>query len=374
MRRLLGSLGALGSGWLWLALACEEQAEPNYFTNPDAAGLAGLGGQGGSGGSSSGGRGGAAGNGGSAGEAADAGVAGSSGDAGADAAVGCGADAECEDQNVCTVDRCEDGVCVGDFVAAGQPCGSNVDDQCTDPDSCDAFGVCQPRHALPSTPCGSNIDDECTDPDVCDGVGQCAPNHAAAGSPCGNTTDTDCENPDVCANGLCLANDEPNGTACTSGSCTLTVCVEGQPVGCPAEVAADAPFTTPWSSVGRPDLYVGGCDEAGTPDYALVFTAPATATFRFTVTGRVDETPYTGADQSEPFTSPPDGDAVLTVVSGSCAGGGAAQVACNDDAQEGSLDAQLDVPLTSGEVVTLYLNERTQTGGGTGTLTITQLP
>jgi hypothetical protein len=371
MQRLLGSLGALGSA-LWLVLACREEATPNFFPNPDAGGLAGLGGQGGSGGTSSGGRGGAAGNGGSAGAAGDAGVSGSGGDAAADA--GCSADADCEDQNACTLERCENGACARDFAGAGTPCGSALDDACTDPDSCDAFGVCQPHHALPATPCGSSLDEECSDPDVCDGVGVCAPNHAEPGTLCGNGNDDECANPDVCGNGLCLANDEPNGTACTDGSCTLSVCVAGQAVGCPAEVAGDVPFTTPWSSVGKTDLYVGGCDSAGTPDYALIFTAPATATFRFEVTARVDETPYTGSDQSDPITQPADGDAVLTVAEGGCAGGAATQVACNDDVEQGNTDSQLDLPLTSGQVITLYLNELTQTGGGTGTLTITQLP
>lgn len=368
MQRRLSWLGILGAGWL-LALACSEDSGPIFFGDPDAGGLAGLGGQGGSAGSSSGGRGGAAGSG-QGGGPADAG---SSADAGGDA--GCGADAECDDQNACTLDHCTGGVCVRDaFAAPGTACGSSANGECSRPDSCDAQGVCQPNHEGSGTPCGSNGDDECTDPDTCDGSGQCSPNHAPPDTPCGNGNDDECANPDVCGAGLCLANDEANGAACTDGSCTLSVCVAGQPVGCPSEVAGAAPFTTPWSSVGKPDLYVGGCDSLGTPDYALVFTAPATATFRFTATALVDGTPYTGADQTEPFTEPPDGDAVLTVAEGSCAGGAATQLACNDDALADSRDSQLELALTSGQSVTLYLNELTQSGGGTGTLTITQLP
>jgi hypothetical protein len=308
-----------------------------------------------------------------AGQGGLAGTPGSNPDAGGDA--GCSADVECDDQNACTLERCAEGVCVtAELAAAGTACGSSADGECSDPDSCDALGACLPNDEDSGVACGSSFADECTSPDTCDGSGRCSPNDAEPGTLCGNPSDDECANPDVCGSGLCLANDEPNGTACTDGSCTLSVCVEGQAAGCPVEVAGDAPFTTPWSSVGRPDLYESECDSADMPDYALVFTAPATATFRFSAAALVDGTPYTGADQTEPFTQPPDGDAVLTVVEGGCAGPGAVQVACDDDAAEGTLDAQLELPLTSGQVVTVYLNELTQSGGGTGTLTITQLP
>jgi hypothetical protein len=56
---------------------------------------------------------------------------------------------------------------------------------------------------------------------------------------------------------------------------------------------------------------------------------------------------------------------------GRCAGGSATQVSCNDDAVEGNGNSQLDVPLTGGQVVTVSLNQLTQSAGGTGTLTIT---
>lgn len=371
MQKLLSSLAALGFGWL-LALGCSEDSGRIFFGDPDAGGLSGLGGLGGSAGAGSAGRGGGAGQGGAT-HGGSAGDAGSAPDAGGDA--GCSSDQECDDDNACTLDRCAGGVCVADGLsAAGTACGSALSDECTAPDTCDAQGDCQRNDAAGGTPCGSNAGDECSNPDTCNGSGQCSSNHAPEGTPCGNGVDDECSNPDVCANGLCLASDEVNGTACTGGSCALSVCVPGQPLGCPAEVAGAAPFTTTWSSVGRPDLYVGGCDSAGTPDYALVFTAPATATFRFAAAAVVDDTPYTGADQTAPFTEPPDGDAVLTLAEGSCAGGAATQVACNDDALESTRDAQLELPLTSGQVVTVYLNELTQSGGGTGTLTITQLP
>jgi len=246
-----------------------------------------------------------------------------------------------------------------------------VDDACTHPDTCNADGVCQPNNEALGVPCGDPLDDACTHPDVCDDFGVCSPNHAEQGTPCGSTNDDECAHPDQCSAGACLPNDAPNGTACTDGSCTSGECVDGQPVGCPADVANSVPLTLHWSSVGRPDLYVGGCDSTNTPDYALVFTPTQTGTYRFVAVGLVDSTPYSGAGTGDPPTNPPDGDAVITVAEGSCAGTDAPQSACNNDAIEGGTDSQLDLSLTEGVAITVYLNELTQTGGGTGTLSVT---
>ena len=414
MQRLLTALGALGSGLL-LAVACTDDKTGNLFPDPDAGALGGRPGAGGSGGSraGAGGAGGSAGMGGTA--AGSAGSAGTGdmlgGSGGQDAGTpppGCQSALDCDDQNACTLESCEGGVCVpagfalsgaacgsatndactapdtcdGAGVcqpnhtgAVGAPCGSNTNDECTAPDTCDAQGICQPHNAVLGAPCGSASVDECTLADQCDDNGRCSPNNVAAGTLCGNATDDECANHDVCGNGVCLPNDEPNGTACTNGSCTQGQCVSGQPVGCPVDVASSVPFNTTWSSVGRPNLYGGGCDSDGTPQYALVFTAPQAGTFRFTGHALVDSTPYTGADPSANPTQPPDGDAVLTVANGSCAGQAAPFLGCNDDVTPGvNIDSQLDVTLTDQQQVTVYLNERTQTGGGTGTLSITLLP
>ena len=40
----------------------------------------------------------------------------------------------------------------------------------------------------------------------------------------------------------------------------------------------------------------------------------------------------------------------------------------------GTLGSQLDLALSAGEVVTVYLNELAQTGGGSGTVSIVALP
>jgi hypothetical protein len=253
--------------------------------------------------------------------------------------AGCRADADCDDQNACTTDSCQSGACGHGFASAGTQCGSQVADACTAPDTCNANGVCQP-------------------------------NHAELGAPCGSTTDDECANPGQCSGGACLASDEPNGTACTGGSCALAQCVSGQPVGCPVDIANTVPLSVNWSSVGRPDLIDGACDTQGTPDYALVFTAPTTGTYRFVAAGLIDSTPYTG--DTDPGSV--DGDAVMTFAEASC---GIADVlnndpSCdNDGAPDNANDAQLDLLLTEQQTITVYLNELGQTGGGTVTLSVT---
>jgi hypothetical protein len=348
MQRLLTALNLLGSGLL-LVVACSDDTG-NLFSDPDAGSLGGLPGSGGSGGSSNGGRAGVGGVAGVGGGPADmGGSAGSmsAGSGGQDAggSLACNGDADCDDQNACTTERCQEGACVDTgFAAAGAACGSATDNLCTAPDTCNGAGVCQPNDNPGNVgmPCGSNTEGACT--------------HA------------------VCGNGACLTNDEPNGTACTDGSCTAGQCVTGQPVGCPIGVASSVPFDTSWSSVGRPNLFDGSCEAAGIPDYSLLFTAPQAGTFRFSVHALVDSTPYTGVDPTEPPAAPPDGDAVITVANGSCAGPTATQLGCNDDLAPGNVDSQLELVLTDHQVITVYLTERTQTGGGTGTLSITLQP
>jgi hypothetical protein len=184
---------------------------------------------------------------------------------------------------------------------------------------------------------------------------------------CGSQVDGECTNPDQCsAAGVCLANDEANGSECDDGSCTLGECIEDQPVGCPRDVVTQVPFNTSWSSVGSPDLFDGGCDTANSADYALTFTAPADGTYRFGAAGTLG---------AEADLIPPDADSVLTVANGACAGPGAVQLECNDDIIDSvNLDSQLDLVLESGETVTVYVGELGEPGGGTGTLSITVLP
>lgn len=322
---------------LLLALGCGEKAQDLFEAVPELNGVGGRVGNGRGGAapvgrSGLGGRGGLGGQGGVGGVVPDAGlfpdggnVAGSSSldkDAGPDVAGGADAcqAADCSDDNECTLDRCN-------------------------------AGACEHTPLAPGSLCGDSVPGECVNPDSCNGNGQCVPNPVPIGTACG--LGAECTQPGQCAAGVCVAPDDPNGTACPGGSCALGQCIAGQPVGCPFEVVTRVPFQTNWSSVGRPDLYAGTCDDPGTADYAFVFTAPATATFRFGATG--------------------SDDSVLTLAEGSCAGPSARQVACNDDIQLNvNLDSRADVSLTIGQTITGYVNELNSVRGGNGTLTISQ--
>jgi hypothetical protein len=132
-------------------------------------------------------------------------------------------------------------------------------------------------------------------------------------------------------------------------------------------VANTVPFNISWSSVGRSNLHDSTCEDpvAGTPDYTLVFTAPQSGTYRFHAAGLVDSTPHENKNTD-------DGDSVMAIVRGSCPALNAAEAGCNDDVvRNENVDSQIDLALTAGQSVTVYLNELGEPHGGTGTLSIT---
>jgi hypothetical protein len=316
----LGGRGAVLAGAALvasaMAIACGDGKAGDLFSNdaglfevPPAGGRSGLGGRGGRGGAS--GAGGLAGSGGAAGtrDGVDAGA-----DAGGSPEAGPSCESTCVDDNECTIDACDSaGNCTHSPREAGEACGSGRDDECTSPDSCDG-------------------------------------------------------------NGACVRNDGSNGAACPGGSCSLGECIDGQPVGCPAEVVSALPFTTNWRTVGGTDLYDGTCDGNNTPDFAVVFTAPVAATYRFEAAGVVgtgDPENSDGDDDNDELA-----DSVLTIAAGSCGGRNAQERGCNDDAPGSGRDSRVDVQLMAGQSVTVYVNEFHEVlpdGGGSGTLTISQL-
>jgi len=82
----------------------------------------------------------------------------------------------CADEgNVCTLNECQSGVCQHPPGPAGVPCGSGIDNTCTDPDTCDAFGVCQGNHA--------------TDGTICDDALFCTTSSSCQSGSCGGTGD-----------------------------------------------------------------------------------------------------------------------------------------------------------------------------------------
>jgi len=122
---------------------------------------------------------------------------------------GCSADAQCNDSNVCTVDKCVAFKCTYSNAADGGKCSDN--NVCTLLDTCKA-GVCAPG-AL--DPCDDK--NECTK-DTCDAKLGCAHAAVADASPCndGNACTTE-----ACKGGTCT----PAPIKCDDGNvCTLNNC------------------------------------------------------------------------------------------------------------------------------------------------------
>lgn len=147
--------------------------------------------------------------------------------------IACLSDSECESDHCTEGFCCESGDCVSQCLSCavpnmegtcqiyeGKSCGSSLDDDCTDPDTCDSAGNCVANHADAGTSCGNTVPGSCDDADTCDGVGNCDPNYFAAGTDCGSATTSDCDDADTCdAAGVCLTNHKANATAC-GGTCS----------------------------------------------------------------------------------------------------------------------------------------------------------
>ncbi len=171
--------------------------------------------------------------------------------------------AECDNPNACDgVGNCED-----NFKPDGTLCTADAND-CTF-DIC-VSGVCDHPNKPSGTDCGSPLDTECDNPDTCDGLGLCADNLEPSGFACGDPTDTDCDNPDTCDGiGECLLNMELDDTPCTDDliDCTFDLCLVG---------VCDHPNKPPGTACGdgqdtqcdNPDTCdgTGGCLENKEPD------------------------------------------------------------------------------------------------------------
>ncbi|NOT00328.1 MAG: hypothetical protein HOP29_06840 [Phycisphaerales bacterium] len=148
----------------------------------------------------------------------------------------CEASSQCA-ADCCTDDQCaDDGIfCNGDEVCIGGDCTSNgnpcdaaaplccstvsecrpeccADTDCDDAnactaDSCDANGACLFDPSPVGTACGDPSNDACDAADSCDGAGACRSNHAAVGNPCDDGLF--CTGIDSCAGGVCTAGTTP---------------------------------------------------------------------------------------------------------------------------------------------------------------------
>jgi hypothetical protein len=98
-------------------------------------------------------------------------------------------------------------------------------------------------------------------------------------------------------------------------------------------------------------LLQGSCGSANTPDFALVFRAPSAGQYRIDASGTVDS--------------------VLVVRAGACSTGN--ELACNDDVTENNRDSRIQLALTAGQTITIYVSEFDSGRTGAGTLRITLL-
>ena len=183
----------------------------------------------------------------------------------------CKVDADCNDNNACTVDKCAisgSAVTCTNTVSTGAVC--NDGDACTTNDTCNLAGscvgkalVCDDGNACTADACGAktgicNTTPQakgfpctdglaCTTGDACDGAGACAttPVNCDDGNPC--TTDA-C----VAKSGLCshANNTAPceDGNACTLNDvCALGACVSGKAKNCADATVCTADSCNPKS-------------------------------------------------------------------------------------------------------------------------------
>ncbi len=119
----------------------------------------------------------------------------------------------CDDLDPCTLDSCDDdeGMCQHEAI---EPCCTTAE-ECDDANEC-TDNICNPQNQcenppLLGAPCGNQSTTECTDPDTCDLEGTCQPNHTNEAGLC---DDADaCTDGDTCSAGACGGAD--NGT-CSS--------------------------------------------------------------------------------------------------------------------------------------------------------------
>jgi len=148
----------------------------------------------------------------------------------------------------------------------GAACGSSADTDCDNPDTCNGSGVCQTNQSANGAAC-SDDGNGCTF-DQCSG-GACVHPPRSAGTSCGDPSDTVCTDPDICdAAGVCHVNHSSNGIKCDDGqfcttesSCLTGIC-EGSGDNCPGLVCDELNdrckgITLSWSPVAQAVLVDG---------------------------------------------------------------------------------------------------------------------
>lgn len=119
--------------------------------------------------------------------------------------------------------------------AQGKACG-NAASECSEQDTCDDSGGCEPRHLPAGSGCGDASTTDCNQADSCDGDGQCLPRFIENGASCADAFF--CTGGDSCQGGSCVArseavcptaqtcNETANRCECLDGGCFIDgVCV-----------------------------------------------------------------------------------------------------------------------------------------------------
>lgn len=114
-------------------------------------------------------------------------------------------------------------------VATGKSCGSS-EAPCSEQDTCDERGICQPNHAAEGSPCGDATSSACNQADECDGSGTCRSRVVSNGTPCDDGSF--CAVGDQCQGGVCISAGNRNcgaGLACDEqrDQCRCQGCVIG---------------------------------------------------------------------------------------------------------------------------------------------------
>src|SRR5262245_39951056 len=202
--------------------------------------------------------------------------------AGAAGAYACVGNAECDDQNPCTIDSCVNLSC------AHAPVSNGV--SCADVTVCNGAEVCQAGACVPGAPLDCNDQNPCTD-DICDPNDGC--HHANNSQPCSDGND--CTSSDTCNGATCVGGNRAAG--CTACQAVATI---------PADGGVFVGATSGTSSLA------GSCGTSGNSAERVYQWTPV----------------LSGTATIETCGSGTTFDTVLYVRNTACATG--AQVACND--------------------------------------------
>src|SRR5262245_6018406 len=147
----------------------------------------------------------------------------------------------CTDEpNPCTADTCLSGACQHVAGNAGTVCRADAG-ACDVAEVCDGTNpACPPdQFETAGEPCGSATDDDCTDPDTCNGLGACQPNHAPSGTLCTDDGQT-CTDDKCNGSGACTHPPGHAGVQCraAAGQCDVAENCTGSSASCPPDLPA----------------------------------------------------------------------------------------------------------------------------------------